>query len=113
MSRSTYYYKSKAKKNTKNLVSKIEEIIIEYPRYGYRRVTHALRKNGTIVNHKVVLKLMKEHQLLCKKKSVRVAYTTDSNHDHPVYPNLIKDIVISGLNQVWVSDLTYIRIYWS
>lgn len=88
---------------------RIEAICIEFPRYGYRRVTHQLRYEGWLVNHKRVLRLMRESDLLCRVKRKWVK-TTDSRHSFPTYPNLIKGMVINRLNQVWLADITYIRI---
>ena len=92
-----------------DLRDKIEAICLEYTRYGYRRVTHELKHRGCHVNHKKVLKTMRESDLLCRVRR-RWTKTTDSKHGFPRYPNLIKGMVISHLNQVWLSDITYIRI---
>jgi transposase InsO family protein len=92
-----------------DLRDKIEAICLEYTCYGYRRVTHELKHRGCQVNHKKVLKIMRESDLLCRVRLRRVK-TTDSRHRFPRYPNLIKERVISRLNQVWLSDITYIRI---
>ena len=112
--RSSFYRKPSAKSSDRmkletDLVDRIEGICLEFPRYGYRRVTHQLKREGWRANHKKVLRLMRESDLLCqvKRKWVR---TTNSNHHFPRYPNLIKGMVINRLNQVWVSDITYIRI---
>jgi len=112
MPRSTYYYKGKKKdaEAEKECVAMIEAIVVEFPRYGYRRVTRELLRRRRQVNHKVVLKLMRKHGLLCKRKRSFVVHTTDSNHAYPIYPNLIKEIVATRINQIWVSDITYIRI---
>ncbi len=92
------------------LAREIEQIAL-MPRYGYRRVTVQLRrrKNPLIVNHKKVLKIMREHGLTVKKHVFHVQ-TTDSNHGLKTYPNLTKDLLVTGLNQVWVADITYIRL---
>jgi len=112
--RSSFYYKSKSqsleyKEAEVDLRDKIEAICLEYTRYGYRRVTHELRYRSCHVNHKKVLRVMRESDLLCRVKRKRVK-TTDSKHRFPRYPNLIKEMVINRLNQVWLSDITYIRI---
>jgi putative transposase len=91
------------------LRGKIEKICLEYTRYGYRRVTHELRYRGCYVNHKKVLRLMRESDLLCRVRRRRVK-TTDSRHRFPRHPNLVKGMVISRLNHVWLSDIIYIRI---
>ncbi len=92
-----------------DLVDRIEAICLEFPRYGYRRVAKQLQHEGWTVNHKKVLRLMRESDLLCRVKRKWVK-TTDSNHCFPRYLNLIKGMVINWLNQVWVADITYIRI---
>ena len=112
--RSSFYYKPKSRNPERmeaeaDLRDKIEAICLEYTRYGYRRVTHELKHRGCHVNHKKVLKTMRESDLLCRVRR-RWTKTTDSKHGFPRYPNLIKGMVISRLNQVWLSDITYIRI---
>jgi putative transposase len=114
LARSSFYYKQRAKtteqlKLAVDLRDQIEAICLEFPRYGYRRVTKQLQHDGVRINHKKVLKVMRESDLLCRVKRRRIK-TTDSRHRLPRYPNLIKDTVISRLNQVWLSDITYIRI---
>jgi putative transposase len=113
LARSSFYYKpgdKDAKKKVEaDLRDKIETICLDFPRYGYRRVTAALKREGNSVNHKKVLRLMRESDLLCRVKRRRVR-TTDSRHRFPRYPNLIKGMVITRLNQVWLADITYIRI---
>jgi transposase InsO family protein len=109
------YYKwinkseSTAKNDDVDLRNEMQEIVMEFPGYGYRRVTAELRNRGYAVNRKRVLKLMREDNLLCLKKKFRLV-TTDSNHGLPVYPNLLKSILISGPNQVWASDITYVQL---
>jgi len=112
MPRSTYYYRAKEKDPEweGGLLARIEEILIEFSRYGYRRVTKQLHREGWTLNRKVVLNLMREHGLLCKRKRKFVVHTTDSNHPYPIYPNLVKGFAASRINEVWVSDITYIRI---
>jgi len=114
LARSSYYYRPKEKsadrkKLEADLRDRIEAICLEFPRYGYRRVTHQLRQEGWKVNHKKVLRLMRESDLLCRVKQKWVK-TTDSRHCFPRYPNLINGMAISRLNQVWLADITYIRI---
>lgn len=88
---------------------KIQRIAVGFPRYGYRRITIELKRQGIVVNHKKILRLMKEDNLLVVKKRFKPV-TTDSNHGFSVYPNLIKDLEITQLNQVWASDITYIQL---
>jgi putative transposase len=90
----------------------IERIVLEFPGYGYRRVTHQLQRDGFLVNHKRVLRVMHEESLLCQLKR-RFVKTTDSEHGHRVYPNLLKDAgwrQLTGINQAWAADITYIRL---
>lgn len=87
----------------------IQRIAVEFPGYGYRRVTVELHNRGYSVNHKKVLRLMKEDNLLCVKKQFK-PLTTDSNHPHKVYPNLLRYQKISRPNQGWASDITYIQL---
>ncbi|MBL7197231.1 MAG: IS3 family transposase [Candidatus Omnitrophica bacterium] len=96
-------------KKENDLQDHIEQIALEFPRYGYRRITHQLKREGISINHKRVLRIMRESSLLVvtKKKWVK---TTDSNHGYPIYPNLVKDFILTGINQIWVADITYIRI---
>ena len=113
LSRSWYYARpvaaeKKAHKDVE-LRDAIERIVLEFPGYGYRRVTAALRREGWAVNHKRVLRIMREESLLCQLKR-RFVPTTDSAHAFGRYPNLIKDIEIYRLDQVWISDITYVRL---
>jgi len=87
----------------------IERIVLEFPGYGYRRVTQVLRRDGWRVNHKRVLRLMREESLLCHLKR-RFTVTTDSRHAFASYPNLLRGSPLQGLNQAWVADITYIRL---
>jgi len=113
ISRATYYYKPKDKKDKEkrdgDLSKRIKEICYRYPYYGYRRVTAALRRKGVVVNHKKVAKLMKMMGIQVKKRK-RYARTTNSAHNLKVYPNLIKNLSIERINQVWCSDITYIGL---
>jgi putative transposase len=91
------------------IVEEIMKIIHQFPGYGYRRVERQLRRLGYVVNHKRVLRLMRENGLTFKVKKFRPV-TTDSEHDNPVYPNLVRGLRITGQNQVWASDFTYIQL---
>ena len=91
------------------LRNEIHAIAIDFPRYGYRRITIELHRRGFETNHKVVYELMKIDNLLCIKKQF-VPRTTDSKHNLPVYPNLAKNLVVTGINQLWAADITYIRL---
>ena len=110
--RSSFYYQPKTRElspEDRALENRIEAITEEFPKYGYRKVTRQLHREGNPVNHKKVHRIMREKGLLVKK-SRRFVKTTDSNHPYPIYPNLIKDRSVTSLNQVWVADITYIRI---
>lgn len=87
----------------------IHNITLEFPKYGYRRVTHALKRQGEEVNHKRILRLMREEKLLVRRKKV-TPKTTQSNHNFPRCKNLAKEITVISPNQVWVSDITYISL---
>jgi putative transposase len=110
--RSSYYYHAKNHEllsADQVLVNRIEEITEEFPKYGYRKVTRELHRKDVSVNHKKVYRIMREKGLLVTKTKQFVK-TTDSNHPYPIYPNLIKALQVASLNQVWVADITYIRI---
>ena len=92
------------------LRARLQQIVLAHRRnYGYRRVTRELHNQGWAVNHKRVARLMAEDNLLCLRKRRFVA-TTDSSHDLRVYLNLASRMELSGINQLWVADLTYIRL---
>ena len=90
-------------------MEQIKAVCAEWPAYGYRRVTAELHGEGRIVNHKKVMRLMKENGLTVRPRRRFIA-TTDSDHDGPIFPNLAKDIVPTTLTQLWVADITYIAI---
>lgn len=92
-----------------DLRNQIQEIALEFPGYGYRRITAELHNRGFSINHKRVLRLMREDNLLCLKRKFKPV-TTDSNHGLPVYPNHLKSTIITGLNQVWAADITYVQL---
>lgn len=92
------------------IVEEIRSIVLEFSRYGYRRVTKELQRRNWNVNHKKVLRIMKEQNLLCKKKKSFKLTTTDSDHNKPVFPNLAKNKSIKDLNQLWVADITYVAL---
>ena len=87
----------------------IEKLILDFAGYGYRRVTHALQRAGWKVNHKRVLRIMREESLLCQIKR-HFVHTTDSRHHFPVYPNLVNGRTPDAPDVIWVADLTYIRL---
>jgi transposase InsO family protein len=77
---------------------------------GYRLITFQLRQEGLVINHKRVLRLMRQDNLLCLRRRAFVPATTDSNHSWPVVPNLARGMRLSGPDQLWVADITYIRL---
>lgn len=87
----------------------IQKVALVWSSYGYRRITRVLLRHGTVVNHKLVLRLMREDNLLCLYKRPFVR-TTDSNHRLAVYPNLAQHLVLNGIDQLWIADITYIRL---
>jgi putative transposase len=91
----------------------IQRIALEWPSYGYRMITAELgrRYKTEPVNHKRVLRMMREDNLLCLRKHRRFIVTTDSRHHYRIYPNLAGNFTPTGLNQLWVSDITYVRVY--
>ena len=95
---------------TMELRDAIQKVALAMPTYGYRRITAELRRqNRVVVNRKRVLRIMRQDNLLCLRRRAFVR-TTDSQHQLPVYPNLARDLKVNGVNQLWVSDITYIRL---
>lgn len=114
LARSSFYYRPKPPDPGKvareaSIIERIEAICAEFPCYGYRRVEAQLRNEGMIVNGKKVRRIMRERGLAAKLKR-RFAVTTDSGHDHPIFPNRTKNLVLTGPDQLWVGDITYIRV---
>ena len=107
--RSTYYYKPKKNPPDIELAERIEQIALVFPSYGYRRITAELKRQGLKVNHKRVLRLMRDKNLLCRARKAFKA-TTDSSHSLKKYPNLIEDLIPYRTDQLWHADITYIRI---
>jgi transposase InsO family protein len=91
------------------LRSQVQKIALEWPAYGSRRITAELRRRGWLVNRKRVQRLMREDNLLCLRKR-KFAITTDSDHNLRVYPNLARTMMLSGVDQLWRADITYIRL---
>jgi len=108
-SRSGHYYKSKDKKSDAFLLKKIREVATEFPCYGYRRVTAELRRRGIMVNRKRVHRIMAQNGILCTiRRKYRV--TTNSKHGLVKYPNLIAGLIPVRTDELWHSDITYIRL---
>ena len=106
--RSSYYYQPKQRDEIEDRAA-IESVAGEWPTYGYRRVTEQLRRQEWVINKKRVQRLMREMGLQVKTKR-KARKTTNSDHDFPRYPNLVQDLEIVRPEQVWVSDITYIRL---
>lgn len=87
----------------------IQRIALEWPCYGRPRLTAELRRQGWKVNPKRVYRLMREDNLLCMRKR-KFVVTTESNHGRRIYPNLAREFVLTGVNQLWIGDITYIRL---
>ena len=87
----------------------IHKVALEMRTYGYRPITAELHRRDKIINHKVVLRLLRADNLLCLRKRAFVA-TTDAAHHFKIYPNLARDLVLTDINQLWVGDITYIRL---
>jgi len=111
VSRSWYYERPRAVRDAEGVALRdaIEQIVLAFPGYGYRRVTKQLSRDGWTVNHKRVLRIMRHESLLCQLKRHFVP-TTDSTHGYRRYPNHLKALTIDRLDQVWVADITYIRL---
>ena len=110
LSRSTYYYQP-VQADEDKLKEAIEDLACQFPTYGTRRITHQLRRSPykIHVNRKRVRRVMAEKKLLRPQKQ-RKRRTTDSQHPYPRYSNLVKDLEITLPDQVWVGDVTYIRL---
>jgi len=87
----------------------IQRIAVEMPSYGRRRITAELRRRGWRVNPKRVYRLMREDNLLCVRRR-KFVVTTDSNHSRRIYPNLARQMVLTGMDQLWRADITYVRL---
>ena len=109
LARSTFYDALARAVDDTALVEAMAAICDAFEAYGWRRVQAALRQQGLVVNHKKVRRLMREHDLQPRIRRRYVA-TTDSDHGSPIFPNLAKDIVPDGPNQLWVADLTYVAV---
>ncbi len=103
------YYRRKGPTDEIALQEAIEKLAGQWPTYGYRRITQQLRREGWTVNHKRVERLMRAAGLHIHRKAKRRT-TTDSSHPFPRYPNLVEHLEIVRPEQVWVSDITYIRL---
>jgi putative transposase len=107
------YYRSRRRHESKpasmTLRNQIQHIALRWPAYGYRRVHAELVRQGWKVNHKRILRLMRNDNLLCVRRR-KFLFTTDSRHSLPIYPNLIEGLAVTSIDQLWVADITYIRL---
>jgi putative transposase len=99
----------KASQEDLKLRDAIHRLALEWPAYGSRRISRELRKRGMKVNRKRLQRLMRKDNLLCVAKR-KFLVTTDSAHPLPVYPNLPPKMSVTGINQLWIADITYIRL---
>lgn len=113
VSRAGYYrrWRASAPRQEETTVrDAIQRVVLVNRRYGYRRIAAQLRRDGFVVNHKRVLRLMRQDNLLCLRERPFVPVTTDSRHEWRVVPNLARGLVATGLDQLWVADITYVRL---
>jgi putative transposase len=113
VNRAGYYrhWKASAPRQEETAVrDAIQRVALANRRYGYRRIAAQLRRDGLAANHKRVLRLMRRDNLLCLRKRPFVPVTTDSRHAWRVVPNLARGLVPTGLDQLWVADITYVRL---
>jgi putative transposase len=109
IARSSFYDALAMPTNEAIVTAELKAICDEFEAYGYRRVSAELRHRGFVVNAKKVRRLMREHDLTPKRRR-RYVVTTDSDHDSPIFPNRAKGMGLSGPDQLWVADITYIAI---
>ena len=107
--RSSYYYDPKVNEQEQHLQQAIQSAAGEWPTYGYRRITCQLNRQGWAVNHKRIYRLMGQMGIKRVKKAQK-RHTTNSQHPFPRYPNLVQGLRITFPDQVWASDITYIRL---
>jgi transposase InsO family protein len=109
-SRSSQYYQPKVMDDSE-LEADIHQVCAQFPRYGYRRVTAELKRRGWQVNHKRIARRMAKLGLQARMPTPRKCRTTDCDHSYPRYPNLVKELQVERPDQVWVADITYIRLH--
>jgi transposase InsO family protein len=113
VSRAGYYrhWKASAPRREETAVrDAIQRVALGNRRYGYRRIAAQLRRDGLVANHKRVLRLMRQDNLLCLRERPFVPVTTDSRHEWRVVHNLARGLVTTGLDQLWVADITFVRL---
>jgi putative transposase len=113
VSRAGYYrhwQASAPRQEETGLRDAIQRLALAHRHYGYRRIAVLLGREGWQANHKRVLRLMGEDNLLCLRRAAFVPATTDSRHGWQVVPNLARGMELSGLDQLWVADITYVHL---
>jgi transposase InsO family protein len=113
VSRAGYYRRwqvSAPRREETGVRDAIQRVALANRRYGYRRIAAQLRREGLVANHKRVLRLMRRDNLLCLRQRPFVPVTTDSRHNWHVVPNLARGLVPTGPDQLWVADITYVRL---
>ena len=111
---STYYHDPKISRAEReemdaDIRGKVEQIRVSLPRTGYRMLLHHLKRSGVEIGETKLRRILSKFDLNLKPKK-RFVKTTDSKHDFLVYPNLLEELTIDNINQVWTADITYIRI---
>jgi transposase InsO family protein len=112
VSRSSYYRRWQKRKPTEEEMAvrdRIQRLALKYRYCGYRPITRLLQREGWMVNHKRVLRLMRQDNLLSLRRR-KFIVTTDSTHDWRVYPNLARYMQVTAIDQLWAADITYIRL---
>lgn len=114
LSESTYYSDSQVSRLERDeadadIRGKVEQIRVEFPRTGYRMLLGHLKRAGVKIGERRLRGILKKFELQFRHKR-KFVVTTDSNHNHEIHPNLIEELSINGINQVWTVDITYIRI---
>jgi putative transposase len=113
VSRAGYYrhwQASAPRQEETGLRDAIQKLALLHRHYGYRRIAASLNRAGWLANHKRVLRLMREDNLLCLRRAAFVPTTTDSRHGWRVVPNLVRGMELTGLDQLWVADITYVHL---
>jgi transposase InsO family protein len=112
ISRASYYRSWKRREPKQEAVAvrdALQRLALKHRPYGYRRIVRLLKRQGWVINHKRVLRMMREDNLLSIRRR-RFVITTDSDHRHHIYPNLARSMVVGGPDQLWASDITYVRL---